>query len=86
MKQDHLTQQHILKHPEKLARFSKVWIWSKQWEAWWKQESGYTDKIKLAGIFTQAEAWRKVRHCGPEKKIILQAVKTRCEHCGAIIR
>ena len=81
-----LTQQHLLKNPEKLAKFNKVIIWSGQWEAWWRKNgSGYTDNIKLAGIFSISEAWKRVNHCGPENRIILQSIDRKCEQCGAII-
>lgn len=81
-----LTQQHLLKNPEKLANFNKVIIWSGQWKAWWRVNgSGYTDNIKLAGIWSISEAWKRVNHCGPEKHIVLQSIERRCEQCGAII-
>lgn len=74
MKQNQLTQQYLKRHPEKLARFDKVRIWSKQWMAWWRPNgSGYTDDKAQAGIFDAEDAWRRVRHCGPEKRIVLIA-------------
>ena len=81
-----LTQQHLLKNPHKLKKFNKVLIWSKQWQAWWRKGgSGYTDNIKLAGIWSIVEAWKRVRHCGPEKRIVLQSIERKCESCGAVI-
>ncbi len=87
MKSDYqLTQQHLLRNPEKLDKFNKVLIWSKEWKAWWRGGgSGYTDDVKLAGIWDASEAWKRVRHCGPEKGIVLQSIPRKCEHCGAII-
>lgn len=71
-KQNRLTQQHLLKHPEKINRFNKVRIWSNEWKQWWKPKAqGYSPDIKDAGIYDAKDAFRRVRHCGPEKKIVL---------------
>ena len=67
-----LTQQHLLKHPEKLSRFSKVYIWSAEHRAWWRSEaSGYTNDIESAGIYEIDNAWGKVMHCDKSKRIII---------------
>lgn len=70
--QEQLTQQHLLRHPEKLNRFDKVRIWSSEWEMWWRAGGyGYTPNLEEAGTFEAKEAWRHVAHCGPEKGIVL---------------
>ena len=75
MKQQQLTQQHLKRHPEKLARFDKVRILSNEWGAWWRPNGcGYTDDPEQAGIYDAKDAWERVRHCGPKKRIVLVAV------------
>ena len=67
-----LTQQHLLTHLHKLDRFDKVVIWSGEHRAWWNPGgNGYTDDIKEAGQFSAKDAWRRVAHCSPEKRIVL---------------
>lgn len=74
MKQMQLTQQHLARHPEKLGRFDKVRIRSKEWGAWWRENGcGYTTEITSAGIYEAKDAWSYVSHCGPEKRIVLVA-------------
>lgn len=71
-----LTIEHLKKHPEKLARFTKVNIWSGQWRAWWREGAhGYSDHYEAAGVFTPAEAFAQTRHAGPEKKIVIYEVR-----------
>jgi hypothetical protein len=78
-----LTQQHLKKHPEKLARFDQVVIWSGEHQAWWREGgSGYTDKIEEAGIWAAQIAWKRILHCGPEKRIALHEAPKKCAHCG----
>lgn len=70
--QNSLTQQHLKRHPEKLERFGKVRIWSKEWSLWWRPEGcGYTGRLEDAGIYDAQEAWKYVSHCGPDKGIVL---------------
>lgn len=74
-KQKKLTQQHLIKHPEKLARFDKVRIWSNEWKQWWKPKAqGYSPDINDAGIYDAQDAFRRTKHCGPEKKITIVSV------------
>lgn len=72
MSDTRLTQQHLRRHPEKLARFGigPVRIWSGQWGAWWRKDgAGYTDDITQAGEFLTHDAWRHISGAGPEKRI-----------------
>lgn len=67
-----LTQQHLRRFPEKLTRFTKVYIRSNQWGAYWRPEGrGYTTKIDEAGVYPIDDAWERVKTCGPEKRIVL---------------
>lgn len=76
-----LTQQHIKRHPEKLARFTNVHIWSEEWKLWWRPKGcGYTSEKNDAGIFSAKEAWQFCSHCGPEKKITLVEVHKDLNH------
>ena len=69
-----LTQQHIKNNKEKLNRFVKVRIYSKEWGAWWRSNgAGYTSDINQSGIYEVDDAWKYVSHCGAEKKIELHA-------------
>lgn len=73
--QNQLTLQHLLRHPEKLARFEKVRIWSGEWKQWWMPNGqSYSPNIEDAGIYDVEDAFKRTRHCGPEKKIKLVAV------------
>jgi len=69
-----LTQQHLKRHPEKRKHFRRVRIWSGQWSAWWlPPANGYTNQIDEAAVYDIEDAWEHVFHCGPEKKIVIQA-------------
>lgn len=75
MKAKSLTQQHLLRHPQKLERFDKVIIWSNEHRAWWRPNGrGYTTVKSEAGIYNIGDAWNRVSGCGPEKRIVLQSV------------
>jgi hypothetical protein len=55
---------------------AKVYIWSGQWNAYWGENGGgYTNRIADVGIYDIEDAWRRVSHCGIEKKIEFQIVK-----------
>ncbi|MBW5801146.1 hypothetical protein [Halomonas elongata] len=72
--QKQLTQQHLRRHPEKLERFDRVRIWSDEWGMWWRPSaSGYTPNTEEAGVYDAYDAWARVKHCGPEKRITLVA-------------
>lgn len=52
-----------------------VRIWSDEHQAWWRpNRAGYTAYREAAGIYTFAEAWDATEGCGPEKKIVYEAV------------
>ena len=54
---------------------SKVYIWSGQWMSYWMSEgNGYTKDIGLAGVYDINDAWSRVSHVGPEKKISFRLV------------
>lgn len=73
-----LSQQHLLKHPEKLSKFKIVRIWSNEHKAWWRPDgAGYTDNIHIAGIYRLEDAWERVQGAGPEKKIVLVEFKLK---------
>jgi hypothetical protein len=58
-------QEMVNSHPG-----AKVHIYSGQWGAWWRSNGcGYTDAIELAGIYSIEDAWKRVSHCGLEKRI-----------------
>lgn len=53
----------------------KVRIWSAEHQAWWRaNRCGYTVHPEAAGTYSFAEAWEATRHCGPEKRIIYEAL------------
>lgn len=60
----------ILKHAGQQVR-----IWSGEHRAYWGPNSGgyHTDGLK-AGIYDIDDAWDRVKHCGPEKKISFRLV------------
>ena len=56
---------------EKLKK-KTVLIWSDEWKLYWKPKAqGYTQHKSNAGIYKFEDAWAKVKHCGPDKKIKL---------------
>ena len=70
-----LTQQHLRRNPEKLSRFTNVYIWSNQWRSYWRPNGcGYTKNVDEAGVYSIDDAWASVKHCGPEKLIVLISV------------
>jgi hypothetical protein len=53
-----------------------VRIWSDEHKAWWRPNcQGYTAYATDAGIYTFSDAWDATSHCGPEKKIVYEAVR-----------
>jgi len=66
----HLTQQYLKKHPKELSRFTRVFIWSDEWQFYWRDEGqGYTQYRNEAGMFPINEAWERIKDAGPEKKL-----------------
>lgn len=73
---ERVSQQELLHDFGKLANFDKVRIWSGQWCLWWRAKgAGYTANRAEAGIYEANDAWAYVRKCGPDKRIVLVAVK-----------
>lgn len=71
-----LTVNHLQNNREKLKRFSRVRIWSGQWQLWWRSNgAGYTPCKADAGIYEIDDAWGRVYHVGPEKKLVIEAVE-----------
>ena len=57
-----------------LKEFNKVYIWSRQWGAYWRQNGkGYTYETSEAGVYNIQEAYQAINHCGPEKGIEFHA-------------
>lgn len=55
---------------------TKVRIHSGQWEQYWGVNgAGYTNNPDHIGIYDIKDAWRRVSHCGIEKRISFQIVK-----------
>jgi hypothetical protein len=55
---------------------AKVRIHSGQWGQYWgKNSAGYTNNPDHIGIYTIEDAWKRVAHCGIEKKIEFQLIK-----------
>lgn len=47
-----------------------VRIWSREHGAYWRYPAaGYTTLVEEAGVYSLGEAWRRTRHCGPEKGV-----------------
>lgn len=62
-----------MKHWPSLRRTwinQKVRIYSGEHALYWRAEgAGYTQNRKEAGLYEFEDAWDRVSHCGPEKKI-----------------
>lgn len=73
--------ERIKAHPQLVEAWldQKVRIWSDEHKAYWRDPSGYTPYPAQAGVFPFPEAWKKTRHCGPEKKIFYKLVFTAGE-------
>jgi len=75
----YLPLHHLKRNKKKLKLFDKVFIWSDQWQYYWRDDAkGYTEFRYEAGVFPIEEAWQLVEHLGNEKKIIL--IDTRSHH------
>ena len=49
----------------------KVHIWTDEHCGWWRQKAqGYTENLDEAGVYDFADAYKRTKHCGPEKRII----------------
>ena len=61
-------------HVEATVTGGMVVIWSDEHRAWWRAERcGYTRDIDLAGRYTFSEAAHATHHCGPDKRIRIDA-------------
>lgn len=48
-----------------------VTIWSREHLAWWREDGrGYTRDPFEASRYSFEEAFKRTKHCGPEKKIV----------------
>ena len=55
-----------------------VYIWSNQWNLYWRANGrGYTSRVTDGpGVYDFSDAWRRTAHCGPEKGIEFEEVKS----------
>lgn len=55
----------------------KVLVWSAQWGAYWREmRVGYTSDPRQAGIYSLLEAYEATSHCGPEKQIFFEFLRS----------
>jgi hypothetical protein len=58
----------------------KVRIWSNEHGAYWRRDgAGYSSDGLEAGVFDFSDAFKRTRHCGPEKGITFRLILTRCQ-------
>ncbi len=66
----HLNEKKVSDNPN-----AKVYIWSGQWNAYWRDNgSGYTTNENI-GVYDIQDAWSKICSCGLEKQLYLQIIK-----------
>lgn len=54
-----------------------VLVWSAQWGAYWREmRAGYTSDPRQAGVYSLFEAYEATSHCGPEKQIFFEFLRT----------
>ncbi len=76
---DRETLERIKRWPSLVNRFLRVRIYSAQWGAYWRGSGqGYTEDSQASDIIEIEEAFKKTRHCGPEKRIQF----VRADDCG----
>jgi hypothetical protein len=78
-----------LKRYPKLGRFFAhhlVRIWSGEHGCWWRPNgAGYTVDALYAGVYFFDDAYKRTRHCGPEKQIEFVSnygMERVCVQCG----
>jgi hypothetical protein len=48
----------------------KVRIWSREHQMYWRPNAqGYTGEPSAAGVYDFEDAYKRTKHCGPEKMI-----------------
>lgn len=77
---DRETLERIRRWPGLKNRFRLVRIYSAEWGAYWRGTGqGYTQNPEDSAILGIEEAYKKTRHCGPEKRIQYVAVQPEGE-------
>jgi len=55
----------------------KVYIWSREHRMYWRPgAAGYTKDTAAAGVYDFEDAYKRTKHCGPEKMIEYHRVTT----------
>jgi len=78
MSNKYFTLQELKRSKKKRELLSRVYVWSGEWQYYWRPDGkGYTSNKLEAGIYPFEEAWGRVSRLGKEKKIILIDTESR---------